>query len=82
MKPRRVRCSGGGGFVTCPFCKYSGVHLSNPCAWCAGCHVRYRVSKSGLTVLFDPGMRARSFGEALAMAMSKAGGVRLGTVKL
>lgn len=73
VKAKRVRLA---NFVTCPFCGYTGVHTGNPFAWCAGCHVRYTVGNSWVT--FDPNMRARSMGEALAMAMSKAGGVRIG----
>ena len=80
-KTKRVRV-GPGGFVTCPFCKYSGVHIGNPCAWCAGCHVRYRITetqRSGVRwVVFDPEMRARSMAEAWAMAIAKSGGVRIG----
>lgn len=73
-KAKRVRIR--GQFATCPFCKYTGIHLGNPFAWCAGCHVRYRVGET--FVVFDPNMKARSFGEALAMAISKSGGVRIG----
>lgn len=76
QKAKRVR-SDRGQFVTCPFCKYPGVHLGNPCRWCADCCTRYEVGPKWVT--FDPNMGARSTAEAWAMAISKSGGMRIGT---
>lgn len=77
-KPRRVRNVGVGprAFVRCPFCAYAGVHLGNPCRWCAGCFTRYEVGPKWGT--FDPNMRARSMAEAWAVAIAKSGGLRIG----
>lgn len=73
-KPRRVRNS--AAFVTCPFCKYAGIHLGNPCKWCALCFTKYEVGTKWTT--FDPNMGARSVGEAWAIALGKSGGARIG----
>jgi len=77
-KPRRVRNVGVGprAFVKCPFCDYGGIHLGNACRWCAKCFTRYEVK--GRWVVFDPGMGPRSEGEAWAIAIAKAGGMRIG----
>lgn len=73
QKPRRVRRC---GFITCPFCGYKGIHTDNPGRWCAGCHTKYTAGPVWVT--FDPNMAARSMGEAFAIAISKAGGARIG----
>jgi hypothetical protein len=74
-KPKRVR-SDRGQFVVCPFCKYKGVHLGNPCRWCAQCFTKYEVGPKWAT--FDPNMSARSTAEAWAIAIAKSGGARIG----
>lgn len=62
--------------VDCPFCRFP-CSTTNPGQWCAGCYVRWRLTPA--FVIFDPAMKARSFGEALAVALAKSGGARLGS---
>lgn len=63
-------------FVDCPWCGYS-VNVSNPNAWCANCYVKYKVVDGFAHFSKD---FERSMAEHWAIAIAKAGGMKIGTL--
>lgn len=73
----KKRVTSSTRMFTCPFCGYRGIESSNPGRWCANCFVKYMVNTDG-SLSFDDKLRARSMGEAWAIAIAKSGGMKIG----
>ena len=78
MKRVAKRSPNSALHVVCPFCGYEPT-WDTEMTWCAGCYTEFTVGhdKDGdLKVIFDTGQRTGRF--ALAKALAKSGGLRLG----
>lgn len=73
---RHVKGDGGMlEIIKCPWCGYS-VSTSNPGNWCASCYTIFRIDNG--RVHFGKRFQ-KTVSQALAIAMSKAGGFKMGT---
>lgn len=71
----RIASQSLGRFARCPYCQFD-VEISNPIAYCAGCHVEYDVLSNEGVVIFDQKKRTPKY--AWAKAIASAGGARIG----
>lgn len=73
---RKVKGSGENWLeiVNCPWCDFQ-VSTSNIGKWCAGCYVKFQAE--GGWIHFGKRFQ-KSFAEALAIAISKSGGAKIG----
>lgn len=66
-------------FYDCPWCGHN-TNVSNPVNFCSGCYTNYYVM--GRYVYFDKQYKPKNYVSlALAKAITKAGGVRIGGEK-
>lgn len=63
--------------VVCPLCGFACVRRT-PYAWCSGCYAEYDLLPSG-RVRFDNKRRSEKY--LWAIALQKAGGMRMGNLK-